>query len=139
MNEPNFGAAIGRIRKAFRREFEARAEPLDITASQFQVLRRLWEGDGILTCVLTKAAGSDGGTITGVLDRLESKGLIHRERSTEDRRAVRIWLTPAGRDLQQPMLGIIDALNKQALKGLTTEQRKQLMQTLMKVGENLDA
>ena len=99
MNETIFISWIGRIRKALRHEFEVKAAPLDITAAQLQVLRRLWAGDGIPTSQLTSDAGSDGGTVTGVLDRLESKGLIRRERSDEDRRAVQIWLTPAGRDL----------------------------------------
>ena len=45
--ETSLTSWIGRIRKALRREFEARASGLDITASQLQVLRRLWEGDGI--------------------------------------------------------------------------------------------
>jgi DNA-binding MarR family transcriptional regulator len=135
----NFSIHIGRIRKAIRREFEVRAAPLQITASQFQVLRRLWEGDGISTSVLTQEAGSDGGTVTGVLDRLECRGLIRRERSTEDRRAVRIWLTEEGRALEQPLMDIVIAINKKALTGLSTEQQTQLMLALGKVGSNLDA
>ena len=87
---------VSRIRKALRCEFEARAEALDITAAQFQVLRRLWQGDGIVTSTLTRDICSDGGTITGLLDRLEAKGLIRRERSAEDRRAVRVFLTQRG-------------------------------------------
>src|SRR6267142_2283263 len=92
MSDPNFIFAIGRIRKAMRREFETRAAGLEITAAQFLVLRRLWEGDGVPTSVITRDVCSDGGTITGLLDRLEAKALIRRERSTEDRRAVRVFL-----------------------------------------------
>src|ERR1700681_1085438 len=101
MSDPSFVFWIGRIRKALRCEFEARAEALDITASQLQVLCRLWQGDGILTSTLTRDICSDGGTITGLLDRLEAKALIRRERSAEDRRAVHVFLTSAGRELEQ--------------------------------------
>jgi len=139
MNEQNFAFWIARLRKALRREFEVRAAPLEITASQLQVLARLWTGDGILTSVLTKDIASDGGTITGVLDRLERKGLIRRERHEADRRAMRIWLTPAGRALEQPLLDIIAAINDKALAGLEAEQKSQLLQVLKQVGENLDA
>src|SRR5712671_6912471 len=102
MSDPSFVFWIGRIRKALRGEFEARAAELDITASQLQVLHRLWGGDGILTSTLTRDICSDGGTITGLLDRLEAKGLIRRERSSDDRRAVQVFLSPAGRELEQP-------------------------------------
>jgi MarR family transcriptional regulator, organic hydroperoxide resistance regulator len=130
---------IGRIRKALRREFEARASGLDITASQLQVLRRLWEGDGILTSTLTRDVASDGGTITGLLDRLEAKGLIRRERSLEDRRAVRVFLNPAGRELEPPLTGRIGALNGQALEGFTPEERAMLIRALERIGKNLGA
>jgi MarR family transcriptional regulator, organic hydroperoxide resistance regulator len=130
---------IGRIRKALRREFEARASGLDITASQLQVLRRLWEGDGILTSTLTRDVASDGGTITGVLDRLESKGLIRRQRSLEDRRAVHVSLTPAGRELEAPLTGMIGALNGQALEGFTPEESAALIRALERIGKNLGA
>lgn len=139
MNPPHFVTRIARIRKALRREFETRAAPLEITASQFQVLRRLWEGDGITTSVLTQDASSDGGTVTGILDRLESKGLIRRERSTQDRRAVQIWLTDEGRALEAPLLGIIDDINRLALDGLSERQQTQLLKVLDKVRDNINA
>src|SRR5438045_825672 len=127
MSDASFIFWIGRIRKALRGEFEARAAELEITASQFQVLHRLWEGDGILTSALTRDICSDGGTITGLLDRLEAKGLIRRERSVEDRRAVQVFLTPAGRALQTPLMQILTALNEQALGGIQAEDRSRLL------------
>jgi DNA-binding MarR family transcriptional regulator len=130
---------IGRIRKAMRREFEKGAAPLDITAVQFQVLRRLWQGDGILISLLTRDICSDGGTITGLLDRLETKGLIRRERSAEDRRAWRVFLTPAGRDLEKPLMGILSCINEHALEGFSAEERAALLRALERVGGNLGA
>ena len=137
MNESGFVFWVSRIRKALRCEFEARAEALDITASQFQVLRRLWEGDGILTSTLTRDICSDGGTITGLLDRLEAKTLIRRARSAEDRRAVRVFLTQAGRELERPLSEILSAINEQALAGFSPDDRRQLVDALQRVGENL--
>lgn len=135
----NFILQVVRVRKALRREFELRAAPLEITAAQLPVLRRLWQGDGIATAQLTQDASSDGGTVTGILDRLEKKGLIRRERSTQDRRAVQIWLTPAGRALEAPVMEIIHQINSQALNGLSVAQQKQLIEIMEKVEKNLDA
>src|SRR5438046_6145824 len=137
MNEDSVIFWIGRIRKALRGEFEARAAALDITVPQFQVLHRLWQGDGILTSVLTRDIASDGGTITGLLDRLEAKALIRRERCLEDRRAVRVFLAPAGRELEQPLMQILKALNEQALEGFSGVERAQLVTALKRVGVNL--
>lgn len=139
MNQHQFVSRVARIRKALRREFETRAAPLEITASQFQVLRSLWERDGVTTSVLTQDASSDGGTVTGILDRLESKKLIRRERSTQDRRAVQIWLTEEGRTLETPLMEIINEINRTALDGLSEQQQKQLINALDKVRENINA
>ena len=130
---------IGRIRKALKREFELRAAPLDITSSQLQVLRRLWQGDGITTSALTCDSSSDGGTVTGILDRLERKELIRRQRSHADRRVVQIWLTETGRDLQEPLTNIIEEINQRALMGLDNHEQQQLINALEKVSNNLDA
>ena len=139
MNRPLFVTRIARIRKALRREFEMRAAALEITASQFQVLRSLWENDGVTTSALTQDASSDGGTVTGILDRLENRDLIRRERSTRDRRAVQIWLTDEGRALEEPLMEIINEINGLALDGLSERQQAQLVKALDKVRENINA
>lgn len=139
MEETRIITRIARIRKALRREFELRAAPLEITSSQLQILRRLWRGDGITTSALTCDSASDGGTVTGVLDRLERKELIRRERSHADRRVVQIWLTEAGKALEEPLMQIIEEINEMALVGLDETEREQLIGALEKVADNLDA
>ncbi len=139
MSDDTFAIRVGRLRRALRREFDCRAADLGVTASQVQVLRRLWAGDGILTTALTKEVCSDGGTMTGVLDRLEAKGLIRRERCEEDRRAVRIRLTPEGKALEDRLIGVLEALDEHALRGFSSEERSALMGALERVGANLDA
>jgi DNA-binding MarR family transcriptional regulator len=130
---------IGRIRKALVREFEARAREHDITVPQFMVLRRLWDGDGMPTSTLAGEVGSDGATLTGVLDRLETRGLIRRERCQEDRRAVRIYLTPAGWELEEPLLDLVARVNSQALEVLSEQEREELVRLLDRIGGSLGA
>jgi DNA-binding MarR family transcriptional regulator len=139
LEDIGFIFSLGRVLKALRREMEARAEALDITAAQFHVLHRLLRGDGILISELTRDICSDGGTVTGLLDRLEARGLIRRERSREDRRAVHVFLTPAGRELEAPLTAALKAVNAQALEGFTTEEQGSLLRGLGKVAENLGA
>src|SRR5690242_14470156 len=139
MNDSNFGFWIGRIRRALIREFEARSGELEITAAQFQVLRRLWAGDGMLVSTLANEICCHVANATGILDRLEAKGLIRRERSLEDRRAVRIHLTGAGRALEEPLTQIVATLNGHALEGLDGHERAELFRMLERVGGNLGA
>jgi len=60
----------------------------------------LWEGDGITVSALGERLYLDSGTLTPLLKRLETSGLIARLRDAEDERRVRIRLTPAGRSLR---------------------------------------
>jgi DNA-binding MarR family transcriptional regulator len=139
MIHTNFTLELARIRKSLRGEFEARAAEVDITVPQFQVLRRLWERDGTLASVIAKDVCAANSTMTGVLDRLEAKGLIERRASADDRRAIEIWLTPAGKELETPLMAIIKSIDEKALKGFSAAQRKEFMQSLKQVGENLEA
>src|SRR5207249_2231237 len=77
------------------------------------------------------------GAVTGLLDRLEAKGLLRRERDPLDRRAIRVWLTPAGRELRAPLMGIIRTVNEKALEGLSEAERRQLARMLEHVGKNV--
>jgi len=138
-NPFGFGFLFWRVGKALRREVEARSAALDVTPPQFHVLFRLWHGDGILTSELTKDIWSDGGTITGLIDRLEAKGLVRRERDPDDRRAVRIYLTPAGRDREAPLRAMLAAVDAQAVEGFRPEERAALLQALARVAANLGA
>jgi DNA-binding MarR family transcriptional regulator len=137
MEEVPFTFWIGRIRKALTREFEARVRGWEITVPQFLVLRRLWEGDGVLTSVLAADTGIDGATLTGVLDRLEARGRVRRERSTEDRRAVIIFLAAEGQALKEPLLQAVGEVNRQALEALTPEEQHEMVRLLKRVGESL--
>jgi MarR family transcriptional regulator, organic hydroperoxide resistance regulator len=70
---------------------------LDLTASEINALGNLGDGQARTTSQLGAAVGAKPTTLTGVLDRLENKGYITRRASPNDRRAVVITLTTAGR------------------------------------------
>jgi DNA-binding MarR family transcriptional regulator len=57
------------------------------------------QNPGISQTELSRANGRDKSTLTPVLDDLERRGLIRRERIRSDQRAYRLSLTPAGRSL----------------------------------------
>jgi DNA-binding MarR family transcriptional regulator len=76
-------------------------ERLGLTYPQYLVMLVLWEGDRITVKAVGERLHLDSGTLTPLLKRLETIGLVRRERDKRDERQVRISLTEAGHALRQ--------------------------------------
>ena len=75
-------------------------EAIGLTYPQYLVMLVLWEGDRLTVSELGERLYLDSGTLTPLLKRLETAGLLARLRDAEDERRVRITLTQAGRALR---------------------------------------
>ena len=75
-------------------------DELGLTYPQYLVMLVLWEGDGLMVSELGQRLSLDSGTLTPLLKRLESAGLVSRLRNAADERRVHIHLTAAGRRLK---------------------------------------
>jgi MarR family transcriptional regulator, organic hydroperoxide resistance regulator len=73
---------------------------MGLTYPQYLVLIVLWEKDGITISDIGRRLMLDSGTLTPLVKRLESMGIVERERSTVDEREVKVWLSQKGLDLQ---------------------------------------
>ncbi|MFZ2257937.1 MAG: MarR family transcriptional regulator [Clostridiaceae bacterium] len=74
-------------------------EQLGLTYTQYLVMIVLWEKDGIPLKELGKNLNLDSGTLTPLLKKLESEGLIQRKRDYKDERNLIIHLTEKGLEL----------------------------------------
>ena len=110
--------------------FKAELAPYGVTPGQYGVLRCLWDENGQTARKLAERLALDGSTITGILDRLEQKGLIERLPDPKDRRALQVMLTDAGRELQEPLLKVILTANEKALSSLN-EQQAALLRSML--------
>jgi len=119
------------------RRFQERLEPLGLTPFHWVVLCCLWEEDGIATSSIGEKLQQVGGTLTGVLDRMEERGLIRRERDSRDRRIWRIWLTQEGKELEDILLPIAFEHREQAMQGISPEDRERFSQLLDQAIANL--
>lgn len=81
-------------------------ERLGITYLQYLTLMVLWEKDGSTVSEIGERLMLDSGTLTPVLKRLESDGVIKRRRSSDDDRVVQNWLTARGRTLKSRAVDI---------------------------------
>lgn len=75
-------------------------QPLGLTVIEWYILRALYDQDGQHASELAKAVGRAATSFTPNLDKLQNKGLIERRADPADRRAVRIFLTKAGRECE---------------------------------------
>ena len=76
-------------------------EPLGLTYPQYLVLLALWERDGLAVNELGERLFLDSGTLTPLLKRMETAGLLSRTRSAEDERQVLVHLTAKGKALRR--------------------------------------
>lgn len=124
------GYRVKLLSQLLARKFQDRLEPYGLTPFHWVVLCCLWQEDGLATSSIGEKLQQVGGTLTGVLDRMEQRGLVRRERDTRDRRVWRIWLTEAGEELKYILPPIAIEIREQAMKGIPEAQREQISQML---------
>jgi DNA-binding MarR family transcriptional regulator len=107
-------------------------EPFDVTPQQYNVLRILRGAgcEGLPTLTIGERMLEEAPGVTRLIDRLEAKGLVHRERSPQDRRQVLCWLTPDGRTLVEQIDVPMDRADDASLAMLTPDDQVQLIRLL---------
>ena len=91
---------------AVNRTYKPMLDRLGLTYPQYLVLLVLWEGDGLMVSELGERLSLDSGTLTPLLKRLETSGLVTRIRDVQDERRVHVTLTAAGRRLKARATGV---------------------------------
>src|SRR5579872_3836501 len=110
----------------------------DLTFTQYVVLIQLRDGGPLIASDLGAMLCHDSGALTRVLDQLEARELIQRERSRKDRRSVQLRLTDAGRRLIDAVLpGVVERLNA-ALAGFSRADFTVLIRLLTKLVAQLE-
>ncbi len=89
--------SLRRILKAVEAQARTLARDTGLTPSQIVVLKELAARESVQPGELARSAGLKQATISILLDRLQERGLIQRTRGDEDRRTVRVQVTPDGR------------------------------------------
>ncbi|MCP3102591.1 MarR family transcriptional regulator [Myxococcus sp. K15C18031901] len=119
------------------RTYRPLLEKLGLTYPQYLAMLVLWEEDGVTVKALGERLLLDSGTLTPLLKRLESAGLVRRERDAADERLVRITLTPAGRALRARAECVPPAIL--AASGCTVEALQDLKEQVLTIRDQLSA
>ena len=131
--------------RALTRAYRPLLEPLGLTYPQFLVMLSLWEAEaGVARSGIPLTVGAlgerlslDSGTLSPLLKRLESVGLVARERSRQDEREVTVLLTETGRALEARSAHVAGEMTR--LVGLTDRERLALQSTLRQMRINVEA
>ncbi|MFI6870058.1 MarR family winged helix-turn-helix transcriptional regulator [Nocardia sp. NPDC050406] len=124
-------AASRAVTAVYRQELDA----LGLTYPQYLVMLALWERDGRGVGDLCEALALDTGTLSPLLKRLATAGLVERVRSAADERRVEIRLTDSGRALRARARDIPKRLA--AATGLSEQELKALRDTLLRLTDAL--
>lgn len=133
----NVGHKLKLASQLMYRDFLERLEPYGLTPFHYLVLCCLWEEDGLSTSGIAEKLGQLGATLTGVVDRMEDRKLVYRERDPEDRRTVRIWLTPNGEKLKEVLPQIGEQTVDKALNNISKAEQELVSKVLDRIAANL--
>ncbi len=110
----------------------------DISVAYFAVLQALWESDGLSITDLGEKAQLEKSTMTSLIDRMESAGLVRREDHPTDRRAYQICLTPRGKELEKKLDEVVARAYRHLTRGIAEEDLQKAIKVCRRLIQNAD-
>jgi DNA-binding MarR family transcriptional regulator len=134
----SIGYLLKRAHSQLADQLEPALEANGFTFTQWVVLMHLRDGLALNARVLCTQLRHDSGALTRVIDQLEARDLVRRERSRKDRREVQLQLTEAGRaTVEAAIPAVVERLNF-ALGGFSATELEALTQLLTKLTAMLE-
>ncbi|MBG6147790.1 DNA-binding MarR family transcriptional regulator [Labrenzia sp. EL_142] len=127
------GYLVHHVARLFFEGLRKRIEPLGIVPGQFPALLALWQKDGQTQKELVDKLDIEQATMANTLNRMERDGLIQRIDHPTDGRAKIIWLTPKANSIRDDAYRAASTVNEMALADLSTDERKQFIDTMQRV------
>jgi len=131
--------ALRRISRAIELHSHSLASRYGLTVPQLAVLKELGTADGRSIGELTRAVHLSQATVTGILDRLQRRGLIQRRRGEADKRKVHVWLTEAGREALRRSPPLLHENFLEAFGRLQDWEQTQILSALQRVVAMMEA
>ena len=135
--EDNLAAILSDTARLMRRSFDARARQIGVTRPQWRVLSVLSRFEGINQGGLAERLEVEPITVCRMVDRLQEAGLVERRPDPADRRAWRLFLTPAAHPVIASMRGVGTEVLGEAFAGFSADEQEQLRDMLERVRANL--
>ena len=121
---------IAQLFTSQRTRFLAIASEFELAPAQLGALKALDPDDPVPMRDLAQALACDNSNVTGIIDRLEDRGLVERRPAPHDRRVKMLVVTPAGAEIRARVKARMDEA-PEALKRLSADEQ-QLLRDLMR-------
>ena len=128
-----------RLRQTEERHSKEMNKKFSVSAPQVACLLALLDDGPMSPSQIAKKIMVESSTVTGIIDRLEQKGLVARTRISRDRRVITVELTEAGRRLAENAPPPIQQKIVKGLSKIDEAERAQIIRTLNKLTEMVDA
>ena len=130
--EAKFFVALLRVADRLAQDAEFLIKARGLTATQYNVLRILRGAgpDGLPCKRIGDRMISRDPDMTRLLDRMEKRGMITRERQTDDRRVIKTRITMAGLEILKELDSPVDELHKTQFRHISTTKLKALADAL---------
>ena len=121
------------LAKAYQRAhsaFKVKLAPFGITPVQHLILAVLGEEDFLSPVEISDRVAMDGATLSGVLDRMAEAGLIKKEGNPEDRRSIRVSLSPKAKKMREELAEQRKSINEELTAKFSLEEKLLLKRML---------
>jgi DNA-binding MarR family transcriptional regulator len=142
----NPNVAISEIMRSLRRIFKSIQDysqevlnKFGVTGPQLWALKIISENEKLSLGELSKRMYLHPSTITGVVDRLEKKGYVLRDRGQEDRRVIKVQLTPEGKGLVRKAPNPVQGKMIYGLRRLRKEKLNLIYDSIQELVEIMEA
>ena len=130
---------MARVRTTLFNAVDAELQRFELRALDYLVLAGLANAMGDTASAICTFISHDPGAMTRKIDALEEKSLVRRVRSVEDRRAIKLELTPEGKAVYSKALIVVVGVINRFLDGFTKAEVRGLESMLKRMLENADA
>lgn len=117
----------------FQRKVMAHLTDCGLTAGQPKVLDYLGLHNGSVQKAIAAGCQIEPATLTGILNRMEEKGLIYRQMENGDRRSLHVYLTEEGKEKQKLVRETLESLTREILLEISPEEQQVLLERLVKI------
>lgn len=133
------GYLMRKVVESIRVQADAQLAVHGVTAVQWVPLFLLLKSGRSTVAALSRQIDIDPGAITRALNRLETKGLIQRQRCDQDRRVVHVILTDTGREVAKQVPAVLADVLNHHLRGFSMDEWQQLQHLLERMLVNGNA
>jgi MarR family transcriptional regulator, organic hydroperoxide resistance regulator len=128
--------ALGNVVRVVRARMDRALQRCGLRLGQYQVLRHLWEDDGLTPREIADRLTVEMPTVTRTVQRMVRDGLVERQAHPDDARSVRIYLTKRGQELRTQLAATVSEQTEHAMRGFTPDQRATFVEMLERISEN---